>query len=250
MARFSTALAAGLLLAGTAIVASAPASAQARFCPTRESFFGTVQSVQGRTLMVQTRSGGTGQIVLDDGARVNAHGFSMRPGTFVGAFGCVTPNGVFHASEVTLAGDAALFSTTISGTVQRKSGNVLYVFEPARRTTGLWFVPDIDDFHVGQAVTGIGMMGANGEFYPQQINNASTAFTPEGVAPSRRTSITLSGVVRRVGSGTISVWEPSRGTTGTWFVRNSLRFRVGQRVIGTGTENRRGDFYPFSVQVQ
>lgn len=200
--------------------------------------------------MLQTQNGGTGTVILDDGARVNAHGYSLRPGAFVGAYGCVTPNGIFHASEVTLAGDASLYATSITGTVQRKSSNVLYVYEPARRTTGVWYVPDIDDFNVGQSVTGIGMMGANGEFYPQQINNASTAFVPEGVAPGRRASITLSGIVRRVGNGTISVWEPSRRTTGTWFVRNSGRFRVGQRVVGTGTENRRGDFYPFSVSMQ
>jgi hypothetical protein len=202
-------------------------------------------------MIVRTNNGHSGTIMLDNNASINAHGYAMRPGTFVGAFGCVSPNGVFHASEVTLAANQSLYSQTITGVVQRKSGDTLIVTEPARRTTGVWYVPDIDDFRVGQTVTGIGMMGGNGEFYPQSINGASTAFAPErSEQMPRRASITLTGVVKRVERGAIIVWEPTRRTTGTWFIRDAGRFRVGERVVGTGTENRRGDFYPSTIQFQ
>jgi hypothetical protein len=251
MARITNALAAGLLLLGCTIAASAPASAQTRFCPTRESFFGTVQSVQGNTLIVQPANGHTGTVMIDNNARVNAHGYAMRPGMFVGAFGCVAPNGVFHASEVTLAASPSLYATTITGTVQRISGDQLFVTEPSRNTTGIWVVPDVDDFHVGMNVTGTGMMGSNGMFFPQTINNITTAFVPETTVTQTRSmhpTITLSGVVRRVEPGALIVWEPSRHETGTWIVHNTSSFRVGQNVVATGTENRRGDFYPYSIR--
>ncbi len=248
MARFTTALAVGLLVGGSMLVATAPASALTRYCPTRESFFGTVQSAQGNTIILRTDDGRSGTVTIDNGARVDTHGYAMRPGTYVGAYGCLTPNGVFHASEVTLAANQSLYAQTITGVVRRKAGDRLFVYEPSRGTTGIWYVPDVDDFRVGETVTGTGMLAASGEFYPQSINNASTAYVPEmGPRPAPR-SITLSGIVRRIVPGALIVWEPSRRTTGTWFVRNAGAFRVGESVIATGTENRRGDFYPFSVR--
>lgn len=249
MARITKTLAVTALAAAALFAAHGNASAQTRFCPTRESFFGTIQQRNGNTLIVRTPSGGSGTVVLQPQTTVNAHGYALRPGTYVGAYGCVTPNGVFHASELTLASDASLYQTQISGVVERIAGNRLWVREPARRTTGIWYVPDIDDFRVGQTVTGTGMMAANGEFYPQRINNASTAYVPEYNESSSRPSITLSGVVRRVMPGALMVWEPSRGTTGRWIVRNAQAFRVGENVVATGTENRRGDFYPYSVHI-
>ena len=249
MARITKTLAVAALAGAALFAAHANASAQTRFCPARESFFGTIQQRNGNSLIVRTPSGGSATIMLESQTRVNSHGYALRPGTFVGAYGCVTPNGIFHASELTLAANASLYQTQISGVIQRVSGDRIWVREPARGTTGIWYVPDVDEFHVGQTVTGIGMIGANGEFYPQRINNASTAYVPEYNESSSRPSITLSGVVRRVMPGALIVWEPSHRTTGTWIVRNAQAFRVGESVVATGTENRRGDFYPYSIHV-
>ncbi len=210
--------------------------------------FGTIERVQGNDLIVRGQRGRWVTVMLDAAHRTYAHGYTVRPGIFVGAYGCATPNGVFHASQIALAADSSLYHQTISGTVQRISGDRLMVREPSRRTAAVWYVPDIDDFHVGQAVTGIGMLGANGEFYPQSINGASTAYSP-GDQPVRRTSITLRGVVQRIRPGVLYVWEPAYRTTSTWFVRNSAAFRVGQNVVGTGTENTRGDFFPRTVRI-
>jgi hypothetical protein len=237
-------IAAAAAMAGTA---SAQTASQTRYCPTRESFFGTIDRVQGNMITVVPASGHWGTVLIDNNTHLNAHGYALRPGTYIGAFGCVSPNGDFHASEVTLAANAGAYSQTISGVVRRISGDQLYVSEPARHTEGLWIVPDVDDFHVGQTVTGIGMMSASGAFYPQSINGASTAYVPTG---AQHPSITLSGIVRRVQAGALVVWEPARRTTGTWFVRNASAFHVGQNVTGTGTENRRGDFFPYSVHAQ
>jgi hypothetical protein len=245
MDRFSSALAAGLLLLGAAVLTSAPASAQMRVCPVSESFFGTLKSVQGNTIVLQTDEGRMGTVSINSGAQFNAHGYSLRPGVYVGVFGCATPNGVFHASQVNLAANAARYHQSLSGVIARKASDRLYVSEPVSRMTRLWMVPDADEFRIGESVTGVGMMGAKGVFYPQRINNASTAFVPERERTVR--SITLAGTIQRIEPGKLYVWEPAYRTTGTWMVKNWREFRVGQRVVGTGTENTRGDFFPFSI---
>jgi hypothetical protein len=247
MDRFTSAMAAGVLLLGAAVVAPAAASAQTRVCPVSQSFFGTLKSVQGNTIVLQTDEGRMGTVSINSGAQFNAHGYALRPGVYVGVFGCATPNGVFHASQVNLAANAARYHQSLSGVIARKASDRLYVAEPVSRMTRLWMVPDADEFRVGQSVTGVGMLGAQGVFYPQRINNASTAFVPERETTAPR-SITLAGTIKRIAPGRLYVWEPAYRTTGTWFVKNWREFRVGQRVVGTGTENTKGDFFPFSVR--
>lgn len=249
MARIPKLFAVGLLAAIAAVASHGTASAQARFCPTNESFFGNVQSVRGNVIMVRTDAGSTGTILLNPSTRINTHGFGLRPGMFVGAYGCVTPDGVFHPTQITLAADRARYSERISGVVERITPGVLFVRESSRGETGQWYVPNSNDFRIGQRITGVGMIGANGAFYPQSIDNLGLAYMPR---PYQRntSSITLSGVVRRVMPGSLLVWEPSHGTTGTWIVRNARSFRVGQNVVATGTEDRRGNFYPYSVHLR
>ena len=62
-------------------------------------------------------------------------------------------------------------------------------------------------------------------------------------------SITLTGTVQRVGTRTLDVWEYGPRESGTWMVGNAGAFRAGQEISGTGTEDRRGHFYPSRVTV-
>lgn len=237
-----------LALAGSVLTAAAASAAP--FCPADESFFGTVQRVNGNMLTVQTPSGHTADVAVESGAHVNSNGFTMRPGIFVGAFGCVTPNGVFHANEITLSSNQSRYSEQISGVVQRIVSGRLYVRETTGRT-GLWYVPDIDDFHVGQTVTGTGMLGANGAFYPQSVNGHVTAYDSDSTRSMTASgnTLTLTGTVQRVGTNTLMVWEPSSRHSGKWVVPNAGRFRVGERVSATGREDRRGTFYVQSITI-
>lgn len=68
-------------------------------------------------------------------------------------------------------------------------------------------------------------------------------------AASAQTAITLSGTVQRVGAHLIAVWENRRSTTGEWIVSNPSAFRAGEYVVGTGTEDQAGHFYPRRVHI-
>lgn len=253
MTQKQTLLAAGLLAAGATM--ALPLNAHAATCPTRESYFGTVQRVQNHnTVIVRGNNGHWGTVMLDGGARVNTNGYALRPGAYIGAYGCVTPNGVFHASEISLSRSSAFYNRTISGVVQRVENGRLVVNEPANHTTGYWYVPDTDEFHAGQTVTGTGMIGSNGTFYPQSVNgrniaadvdtntNMNTTANAQGTA-----TITMQGRVQRVESGRLIVWEPARHTSGTWIVSNATSYHSGETLTATGTVHN-GYFYPSSIQ--
>lgn len=237
-------LLAGGLLAGGAMLAAAPLAAQAANCPTHESYFGTIQRVQGNSVTVRANNGRWGTVMIDSGARMNTGGYALRAGTYIGAYGCVTPNGVFHASEITLARDPSAYNETVSGVVQRIESGRLVVSENTRHTTGYWYVPDTDDYHVGQTVTGSGMLASNGAFYPQSVNGRTLSADLDN--GTQAAAVTMQGRVQRVESGRIIVWEPSRHTSGTWIVNNATAFRVGEHVRATGTEHN-GYFYPTSI---
>jgi hypothetical protein len=245
MPRIPNLLAAGLLAAGGTLAAM-PLTAQAANCPTSESYFGTIERVQGNTLTVRQNNGQWGTVIINSAARMNTNGYALRPGTYVGLYGCVTPNGVFHASEVTLARDQSLYNETVSGIVRRVENGRILVSEPAHRTTGWWFTPDADEYQVGQTVTGTGMVGVHGGFYPERINGRVVAADSDMGAATAANTRTLQGEVRRVMPGRLIVWEPAYHTTGTWVVNNATSFRVGQMVRGTGTEHN-GVFYPTSI---
>lgn len=236
--------------AAIAAVAVFTTHASAATCPKNESFFGVIQRVNGNMLTVSTDQNRWADIRIAPDARVNRNGTALRPGTFVGAYGCVTPGGVFNASEVTLAPSHAMYHETLSGTVERVASDRLTVRQNGHGF-GVWFVPDADQFRVGQQVTAVGMVGANGVFYPQSINDQDVGFEPvASSAPSTSGTIMLTGVVRSVRSGELIVWEPSHNTTGTWIVRDADRFHVGQHVVARGTEDRTGHFYPVNITIQ
>ncbi|HLI96670.1 MAG TPA: hypothetical protein VKT72_11370 [Candidatus Baltobacteraceae bacterium] len=236
----------GFLLFAAMALFARPASA-APLCPTGESFFGSIVRVSGNMLTVRTASSHWADVRIESDARINTNGTSMRPGMYVGAYGCVEPGGVFSASEITLSTDQAAYREHLTGTVRRIETGKLLVAETGYGY-GQWYVPDIDDFHVGQSVSATGMRGANGAFYPQTINGRTVAYDTD-YASAPRSSITLNGTVRRVNGNSIIVWEPSDHTTGTWIVRNPSRFRVGERVSATGTENGHGDFYVQEITI-
>lgn len=236
-----------VLAAGSLFSASASA---APLCPRGESFFGTIQRIQGRELTVRTPSGHSANVIMDSGARINSNGSTLRPGMFVGAYGCVTPNGIFHADQLTLSTHQSNYNERLTGTVRRiEAGNRLLVSQNGRGT-GTWYVPDVDEYHVGQAVSGVGMIGSNGSFYPQSIDGRNTAYDTDATMSASRSTITLSGIVQRVNSNSISVWEPVNRTTGTWIVRGARRFRKGERVTAVGTEDRSGRFYVYHITAQ
>jgi hypothetical protein len=178
MARLNTAIIFPALI-GAALLSAAPASA---LCPAHESLYGTIQRVNGNEVIVQPTTGHWGAIDIRS-AKMNANGNQLKPGTYLGAYGCVDKNGMFKADEVTLAANAAAYPRTQYG-------------------------------------------GSNG--------------TPER-------SVTLSGTIQKIESNAIVVWEPGARHSGTWIVKNPTQFHVGQRVTGTGTEDHRGNFYPYQV---
>lgn len=237
-----------LALAGSVLTAAA---ASAATCPASESFFGTIERVNGNMLTVRTPSGHWADVAINSGARINTNGYTLRSGMYVGAYGCVTPNGVFHANEVSLSSNQSSYSEQISGVVRSIGSGRITVAE-RNGQYGSWYVPDTDEFHVGQSVTGTGMRAANGAFYPQSINGHSIAYDTDvnsmpGMAVSN--SVTLTGTVQRVGTNTLQVWEPSSRHSGKWVVPNAGRFRVGQRVSATGREDRRGTFYVQEITI-
>lgn len=249
MNRLSTLLGTAAFAGG--VLALSVAASAAPYCPAQESFFGTVQRVSGNILTVSTPSRHWATIRIDQNARVNTNGNSLRPGAYVGAYGCVTPNGVFHASEITLSANRAGYNETLTGIVEQVQSGRLLVRQNGHGY-GSWYVPNSDDFHRGQTVTGVGMLGRTGAFYPQTVNGQSVSYDPDdSAAPAAGVShtITLSGVVRRVSSGSLLVSE-NQGTTGTWIVQDAGRFRIGQHVVATGTEDRRGNFYPTQISVR
>jgi hypothetical protein len=251
MGRLTTILTTAGLAAAGALAVSGNASAAA-YCPSHESFFGTIQRVNGNVLTVSTAAGRWATVRIDSGARINTNGDSLRPGAYVGAYGCVTPNGVFHASEVSLSANASSYNRTVSGVVDRIENGRLIVRENGRHY-GAWYVPSTDDFSRGQSITGSGMLGRNGAFYPQTINGRSVSYDPdETSAPSNGGSrtITLTGVVQRIGSSSLLMWEPAQHHSGTWIVNGAGRYRVGERLVATGTEDRRGNFYPAQITAQ
>jgi len=239
-----------LLLACAASMASASASATPN-CSTPRSFYGTIERVNGNVITVRTPRGTWADVQIENGARVVANGNAMRPGTYLGAYGCVTPAGVFEASDVTLSSNGNPYSRTLTGTVTRVENGYIVVRENGYGY-GSWYVPDSEDFHPGQQVSGTGWESRAGTFYPQTVNGQSVAYDGDNRDRDRSPrTITLTGVVQRVGANTLLVSETTNHTSGTWIVSNAgSRFRIGERVVGTGTEDRFGRFYPSHVTVQ
>lgn len=147
------------------------------------------------------------------------------------------------SAAATMPANAQPRAITLYGTVQRIGTHTIAVWEPAYRETGEWIVRDASRFEVGEPVTATGTEDREGHFYPYSVALAD----PYRGAGNR---ITLYGRIQTVGTNTLAVWEASRGETGEWVVPNAGRFRTGQRIGGTGTEDRWGRFYPTNVWIR
>ncbi len=127
---------------------------------------------------------------------------------------------------------------TLSGTVQSIGAHTIAVWENARGETGEWVLSNPGAYHSGEYVVGVGTEDRSGRFYPRRVRVAGNPST-----------ISLSGVVQRVGTNTIAVWENGVNETGEWIVANASGYRPGQIVTGWGTEDRFGHFFPQRVAV-
>lgn len=100
---------ASLLAIGLAAAAILPAGVQAQTTPTR--IRGTIERVDGRTLVVAAREGGTSSIMLPETPRLSAVVrktlADIGPGTFVGVTGMPMPDGSQRAVAVALLPEAA-----------------------------------------------------------------------------------------------------------------------------------------------
>lgn len=225
MARFTTMKTAALRAAALFALAAAPALAQ----PSTITLSGTVVRVGSHEIAVRENARGqTGTWVLSNAAQFHA-------GEHVVAVGTEDTRGYFYPSSISVG----MSTVTLAGVVQRIWTHTLAVWEPGPRTTGEWIVANPGAFLPGQYVTGTGTEDRTGRFYPQSISVLTHPNVPG--------SITLSGVVQRVGVRMLTVWEPARHTTGEWVFAGAGSFRAGQRITGTGTEDREGHFYPATV---
>lgn len=136
---------ASLLAIGLAAAAILPASAQAQTVPTR--IRGTIERVDGRTLVVTPREGGTASVTLPESPRISAVVrktlADVGPGTFVGVTGMPMPDGSQRAVAVALLPEAAransfhsawdlmpestMTNATVAETVKGVSGETLKV---------------------------------------------------------------------------------------------------------------------------
>jgi hypothetical protein len=136
---------AALFAVGLAAAAVLPAAVQAQTVPSR--IRGTIERVDGRTLVVAPREGGTATITLPDPPRVSAVVrktlADIGPGTFVGVAGMPMPDGSQRAVAVALLPEAAransfhsawdlmpestMTNATVAETVKGVSGDTLKV---------------------------------------------------------------------------------------------------------------------------
>jgi hypothetical protein len=77
------------------------------------SLFGTINTTRGlKAFTITPLRGSTSSIYVDHtSARMNGNGLPIRPGMFVGLYGCVEQDGrIFKADEVTLARSASAYA--------------------------------------------------------------------------------------------------------------------------------------------
>jgi hypothetical protein len=103
-----TAFVLGVTVLAGALTASATADL---YCPDQISIFGNILAVRGNVMTVHTTSNIGDIHVQMNRPELNAHGLQVRPGVFVGVYGCLRPGGqLFDADEVTLATSADAYA--------------------------------------------------------------------------------------------------------------------------------------------
>jgi hypothetical protein len=92
----------------TVLASALPLSARADlYCPAHTSIFGTVASVGNETMTIRTTSHFGYIHVIMHRPLTNSHGLTLRPGVFVGVYGCLQNDArAFDSTELTLANSA------------------------------------------------------------------------------------------------------------------------------------------------
>jgi hypothetical protein len=126
MQSFRRLLFCGVLALASSSVPLLPVAAQAADIDAcHVSFFGTISSLRGpKAFMITPLRSSFNTVYVDHtSARINRNGLTIRPGIFVGLYGCVEQDGrVFKPDEVTLAPSASAYSAvnhevTLVGTI-------------------------------------------------------------------------------------------------------------------------------------
>jgi hypothetical protein len=161
----------GMLLMGLVVPAGSPsANAAVGLCPATTSLYGTVQSVRGNDVLVKTGQHGYEHFLVQ-GADLDTNGLRLRPGIFIGAFGCSADNfRTFRAVRATLAYSAATYPSrtrhqqVLTGTVVQLQGSRLLV--QTGEPYGLVHVYklDTDDVRAGQRISLTGAFNPDGSF--------------------------------------------------------------------------------------
>ncbi|HEV3154779.1 MAG TPA: hypothetical protein VGZ02_13315 [Candidatus Baltobacteraceae bacterium] len=228
MARFTTYLA-GALVAAAAATAGSPATAQPAI-----ALSGVVQHIWPHSLDVWEPAQHT------SGTWFVANPNQFRIGERITGTGTENTRGDFYPSSISVVAMPSTNTITLTGTVQRIGPNSVYVWQNATGHTAQWIVWNPSRFQIGERITASGTEDRAGQFFP---------YTVRVIGMSTSGTITLTGTVQSVRPNALIVWENAQRRTGTWIVGNAARFRLGERVTGTGTEDGTGRFYPSSISV-
>ncbi|MDP9023826.1 MAG: hypothetical protein M3N13_00440, partial [Candidatus Eremiobacteraeota bacterium] len=196
---------AGLLIS----IAPAVASAADTFCPTRSSVYGTVASVKGDTMTIQTHKEEGFVPVRFRGADINYRGLALRPGVYVGVFGCMVQRDRYFAGEqLTLATSAETYPgrhdtdagmTTIEGRIDAVRGGRVLI-DSNQGHGNVWVQTNRDDLRAGQLVR------AHGRFTDD--NRSFVADTITIVSGDRNDNggmVTIQGRIDAVRSGRVLI---------------------------------------------
>lgn len=190
----------------------APAQAANGLCPSGSSLFGTVDRVEGKTLLVKTTGTHGFERITIAGATVHSNNLTLHPGVFVGAYGCFTDDyKSFKASQITLSYDASTYPETRRD-IETLTGVVRSVSDGRFMTeTGKphGFVEILTSETAGvkpnARIQAVGSFNPNGTFSASRVENLSEPPPPvahRGLCPS---GTSLFGTVREIHGKTLLV---------------------------------------------
>lgn len=228
------------------------------------SLTGTVTAVMSSSeFSMHSTNSGVGNIhIYTNGARINTNGQSLRPGVYVGVYGCYGPGRRFlNASEVTLAASQSAYNdrdtdrdtiasadvdschVSIFGTVSSVRGPNAFMLQPLRSSLGAIYV-DYRSARInanGQSIrpgvfAGLyGCVEQDGRvFKPNEVTLAAS----ESSYASANHVVTLTGTVDEVGRGWIGVRTRYEGHIHVYTSQTGIR--TGQTV------SIRGPFDPLT----
>ena len=143
------------------------------FCPNETVQFGTINSVHGDDIFIEGSGFYGHEDIIDNHAVINHNGLTLRPGVFVGAFGCFESERMFRASEITLATSESTFPHGARH-IEEIEGRVLHVMSgrlqiQSGRVHGLVTINTSFVASVGQAVSATGFFNTDGTFDASKV---------------------------------------------------------------------------------